>query len=230
MTFDLHSRYVLLTYAQSGTLSEWDVLDHISSLTAECIIGREDHATDGTHLHVFVDFGRKRRFREPGVFDVGGRHPNIVPSRGSPGRGYDYAVKDGNVVAGGLSRPGGDRLPAAKNIWSSIVDAESREQFLDLVRRLDPKTFVLRHRELLDYCDRYFAEDRESYVGPTGVEFELGMVPELARWRGESLGNDPVEGMCILCVDFLRARPLLPDGRSPGGGLRASLKSRARLE
>lgn len=194
MSFSINARYVLLTYAQAGDLSEWTVLDHIGSLGAECIIGREDHADGGTHLHVFCDFGRKFRSRRSNIFDVAGRHANITPSRGSPERGWDYAVKDGNVVAGGLARPGSSGLPKAQNIWSQIVGAESRSEFLDLVRDLDPKSFVLKHSELLAYADRYYSEDREPYVGPDGIQFELGMVPDLAGWRGESLGDDPVEG------------------------------------
>lgn len=204
MTFHFNSRYVLLTYAQSGDLSEWTVLEHISSLGAECIIGREDHVDEGTHLHVFCDFGRKRQSRRVNFFDVDGRHPNIVPSRGRAEFGWDYAVKDGNVVAGGLGRPGSGGLPATPDKWREIVRAESRDEFLRLVQELDPKSFVLRHRELLDYADRYFAEDREPYVGPDGVEFDLGMVPELAAWRGESLGDNPVEGM-------FRGKPQTPD-------------------
>jgi len=194
MPFFFNARYVLLTYAQSGDLSEWSVLDHISSFGAECIIGREDHADGGTHLHVFIDFGRKFRSRREDAFDVQGCHPNIVPSRGRAGEGWDYAVKHGDVVAGGLPRPGSGGLPKVENIWSQIVGAENRIEFLELVQRLDPKSFVLRHRELLDYADRYYAERLEPYVGPDGIEFELGMVPELVRWRGESLGDDPIEG------------------------------------
>lgn len=194
MTFYFNSRYVLLTYAQSGDLSEWSVLEHISGLGAECIIGREDHAVEGTHLHVFCDFGRKKQSRRVDFFDVDGCHPNIVPSRGRPEGGWDYAVKDGNVVARGLGRPGSGGLPSTPNKWSEIVGAESRDEFLRLVQELDPKSFVLRHRELLDYADRYYAEQREPYVGPDGIEFDLGMVPDLAEWRRESLGDDPVMG------------------------------------
>lgn len=200
-TFKFSNRYVLLTYAQSGDLSEWAVLEHISGLGAECVIGREDHADEGTHLHVFCDFGRKFQSRRLDVFDVDGRHPNIVPSRGRAEFGWDYAVKDGNVVAGGLGRPGSGGLPSAPNKWSEIVGAENRDEFLRLVQELDPKSFVLRHRELLDYADRYYAEQREPYVGPDGIEFDLGMVPDLAAWRGESLGNDPIEGKsCFLYI------------------------------
>jgi len=194
--FNFSARYVLLTYAQSGGLSEWAVLDHISSLGAECIIGREDHADGGTHLHVFADFGRKKQSRRRDYFDVGGHHPNIVPSKGRPEGGWDYATKDGNVVAGGLGRPGTSGLPQTPNPWREIVCAESREEFLDLVRQLDPKSFVLKHQEITRYADIYFAENRQPYVGPDGIGFELGMVPELDEWRRESLGDDPVEGKC----------------------------------
>jgi len=200
-TFYFSARYVLLTYSQCGTLSEWDVLDHISSLGAECIIGREDHADGGTHLHVFVDFGHKKQSRRSSFFDVRGFHPNIVPSRGRPEGGWDYAVKDGDVVAGGLPRPGSGGLPSVENIWSSIVDAQSREEFLELVRTLAPKEFVLRHKELLEYADRYYAERIEPYVGPDGIEFELGMVPELAGWRGELAEADSVGGKCTAALE-----------------------------
>jgi len=194
MSFYFSARYVLLTYAQCGSLTEWTVLDHITSLGAECIIGREDHADGGTHLHVFCDFGRKKQSRRSSFFDVGGHHPNIVPSRGSPEIGFDYAIKDGNVVAGGLDRPGRIRVVSLADKWSQIIDATSREEFFSLLRELDPKTLVTRWGEINRYADHVYAERIEPYVGPTGIEFELGVVPELAGWRGESLGDDPVEG------------------------------------
>lgn len=215
-TFTVKARYVLLTYAQSGDLSEWSVLEHISSLGAECVIGREDHADGGTHLHVFCDFGRKFQSRRANIFDVDGRHPNLVPSKGRAEFGWDYAVKDGNVVAGGLGRPGSGGLPQAADKWSQIVGAEDREEFLRLVQQLDPKSFVLRHREILDYADRYYAEEREPYVGPDDVMFDLGMVPDLAGWRGESIGDDSVGESCT--IKPLRARPLAAWGVVPRRG------------
>ncbi|AMH87673.1 RepA [Pteropus associated gemycircularvirus 10] len=198
MTFHFSARYVLLTYAQSGDLSEWSVLDHISSLGAECIVAREDHADGGTHLHVFCDFGRKKQSRRPDYFDVEGHHPNIVPSRGRAGEGWDYATKDGNIVAGGLERPGGGGLPSTPDKWREIVGAESREEFFDLLRQLDPKTLITRWSELNRYADAAYATRAEPYVGPTGIEFELGMVPELARW-GRELVETSVIGMLFAC-------------------------------
>jgi hypothetical protein len=191
-SFHFSARYVLLTYSQSGELSEWAVLDHISSLGAECIIGREDHADGGTHLHVFCDFGRKKQSRRPDYFDVEGHHPNIVPSRGRAGQGWDYATKHGDIVAGGLERPGGGGLPSTPDKWREIVSAESREEFFDLLRTLDPKTLVTRWSELNRYADATYAKRHEPYVGPPGLEFELGMVPELARWGRELVEADIV--------------------------------------
>ena len=103
--FSFNARYVLLTYAQCSDLDAWAVNDHLAFLGGECIIGRELHADGGTHLHAFCDFGKKFRSRRGDIFDVDGHHPNVVPSRGNPERGYDYAIKDGNIVAGGLARP-----------------------------------------------------------------------------------------------------------------------------
>jgi len=196
MTFLFSARYALLTYPQCGDLDGWAVSDHLSSLGAECIVGRENHSDGGTHLHAFLDFGRKKQSRRSDIFDVGGHHPNIAPSRGRPGVGYDYAIKDGDVVAGGLARPGGSGLSEAQNKWGQIVAAESRDEFFDLLRELDPKTLVTRWTELNKYADAAYAPVPEPYVGSDGKQFELGVVPELARWGEQLVGDNPLEGKC----------------------------------
>lgn len=187
--FCVNARYVLLTYPQCEGLDEWAVNNHLSSLGAECIIGREDHADGGTHLHAFVDFNRKFRSRRVDIFDVDGRHPNIVPSRGSPGRGWDYAVKDGCVVAGGLARPGDDGANADGNKWGEIIRAESRDEFWANVERLDPKALCLNFPSLCRFADWRYKEEPEAYEHPAGISFELGMVPDLVAWREQSLDN-----------------------------------------
>lgn len=186
-TFCVNARYVLLTYPQCAGLDEWAVNDHLASLGAECIIGREDHADGGTHLHAFCDFGRKYRSRRVDIFDVGGFHPNIVASRGSPEHGFDYAIKDGNVVAGGLSRPSVDGAVSNGDRWSEIVRAQSRDEFWETVERLDPKALCTNFGNLQRYADWRYRTEPERYQHPAGVSFELGMVPELAAWREQSL-------------------------------------------
>ena len=92
------AKYGLLTYAQCGSLDPKRVAEHIEHLGGQCIIGRESHADGGLHLHAFFMFERKFRTRACRVFDVDGRHPNVVRGYGSPEKGYDYATKDGAIL------------------------------------------------------------------------------------------------------------------------------------
>ncbi|UJO02125.1 Rep [Molossus molossus associated gemykibivirus 5] len=98
-------RYALLTYAQCGDLDPWAIVHLFTGLRAECIVGREAHQDEGIHLHVFVDFGRVFRSRRTDAFDVEGRHPNVQHVNRTPWVAYDYAIKEGDVVAGGAERP-----------------------------------------------------------------------------------------------------------------------------
>ena len=130
MTFNFNARYALLTYAQCGDLDGWQVSDHFTELRAECIVAREAHATDGVHLHAFVDFGRKFRSRRSDIFDVGGRHPNISPTHTTPQSGFDYACKDGDIVAGGLGRPESGVLQTQRgDPWPDIVLQRAEQNF-----------------------------------------------------------------------------------------------------
>lgn len=187
MPFDFYARYGLFTYAQCAALSPWDVSDHFTKLGAECIIGREDHADGGTHLHAFVDFERRRRFRQPRFADVSGYHPNIVGSYGTPWDGYDYAIKDGEVVAGGLERPGrpGTSVRRSDEIWSTILAAETRENFWLLVRELAPADLAKCFTSLSKFADWQYADPEYVYDGPieTDPRFDISKFPELGTWR-----------------------------------------------
>uniref|UniRef100_A0A8A4XC64 Replication-associated protein n=1 Tax=Turdus hortulorum Genomoviridae sp. TaxID=2814995 RepID=A0A8A4XC64_9VIRU len=189
MSFAFHARYVLLTYSQCGELDAFRVMDRISELAGECIIGRESHSTGGFHLHCFVDFGRKFRSRKADVFDVGGFHPNISKSRGYPEKAYDYAIKDGNVICGGLARPtpevrGGDGSVHSK--WTAITSAANRDEFWELVHELDPKSAATAFSQLQKYCDWKFAPHVAAYESPTGIEFVGGEVDGRDDWLLQS--------------------------------------------
>lgn len=229
MTFILNARYFLVTYPQCGTLDEWAVNDHFGSLGAECLVGREIHADGGTHLHVFCDFGRKFRSRRADIFDVEGHHPNIERSKRNPRKGADYASKDGDIVAGGLAV---NSLPTKivsgpQDPGSTLVCCENRKEFYEVAEDICPWDLITRFGSMHAYAKWRWPEVGLVYERPPGLMLSDGAFPELVSYRNELLA---VRGKCILCVDSLRARPLLPNGRSPGGGPRASLESRARLE
>ena len=189
-------------------------MDHISTLGGECIVAREDHADGGTHLHVFCDFGRKFRSRKADVFDVDDHHPNIMPSRGTPEKGYDYAIKDGDVICGGLGRPTTSRTgnSTANSKWAEITSATDREQFWELVHRLDPKSAACAFTQLSKYCDWKFAVHAPEYTSPAGVEFTDGGLDGRSDWLQQSGlgGGQPHIGMSCTALVLASARGSAP--------------------
>lgn len=231
--FEFNAKYVLVTYAQCGDLDPWRVMERFSSLGAECIIGREHHEDGGLHLHVFADFGRKFRSRKTDILDVDGRHPNIVPSEGTPEKGYDYAIKDGDVVCGGLARPEPRRVGNGSTVekWSRITQAEDRDEFWALCHELDPKAAACNFNALSKYADWRFAEKPTEYEHPGGFEFIPGDVDGRNDWLSQSgigLDASPI-GKCKSGTIYPRVferrgasrrrdpwRSSMPPGGAPG--------------
>lgn len=195
--FEVHSRYVLLTYPQCGELSPERVGEYLDTNFGKCVIGRENHADGGIHLHCFVDFGRKRRIRNARAFDVEGHHPNVSPSRGTPEKGWDYATKDGVTVWATLDRPGegGSGRVSTVEKWSLITGASDRESFWRLVHELDPKSAACNFRQLQAYCDFKYAPPEREYTTPVGISFfggELDGRDEWVQQAGLGLGGSPI--------------------------------------
>lgn len=188
-SFRFQGRYALLTYSQCGQLDPFDVVNHLSAIPAECIIGREAHSDGGTHLHAFVDFGTKYRTRDPRRFDVAGCHPNIQPCGRTPEKMFDYAIKDGDIVAGGLERPCGDGVSAADDTWHRILDAEDADSFWELVRTLAPRLLLTNFNSLRSYCEWHYRPTMAPYVSPSGIMFDISGVEELGQFVRESLSG-----------------------------------------
>jgi len=179
-------RYVLCTYAQSGPdFDYWAVLDLFAQLGAECIISRESHADGGIHYHVFADFGRLFSSRKTDIFDVGGRHPNILAIRRTPGTAFDYVCKDGDIVAGGLGRPGGDSDWDPDSFWDSAAHCESAEEFLHFCDQLAPRDFIRGFTQFKAYASWKW-DTAISYYQPEGVEYDTSAAPGLDEWVAQS--------------------------------------------
>jgi len=183
-------RYALLTYSQCGNLDPFAIVNKLAELNAECIIGRESHEDGGTHLHAFVDFGRKYRSRNTNAFDVEGYHPNISPSKGRPAQGWDYATKDGDIVAGGLERPSNTRSRASgsrQEAATAIIDAQTKEELFELCRTLAPDKMLWSYPSIRAYANDRFMEQRPTYEHPADVTIDTSAYPELDRWAEENL-------------------------------------------
>ncbi len=192
MTFHCNARYFLLTYSQCGELDPWAVSNHLGELRGECIVAREAHADDGTHLHAFVDFGRKFRSRRTSIFDVDGHHPNVSATHSSPREGFDYACKDGDIVAGGLERPEqGNRL-VRRSGWHDIISATSRDQFFERIMAHDPRTLCTSFTQLSLYADWMYREDPEPYRTPDGLDIDASAFPQLEEWSRREIQSEHV--------------------------------------
>lgn len=176
-------RYVLITYAQAGAdFDYWLVLDRFASLGAECIISRELHADEGIHYHVFVDFGRLFSSRKVDVFDVGGRHPNIQPIGKTPGKAWDYVCKDGDIVAGGLDRPGRDADWDPDNFWSAAANQGSSSEFLHFCDQLAPRDLIRGFTQFKAYSGWKWDDSRLAYEQPRGVVYHEESAEGLHEW------------------------------------------------
>ena len=214
MTFRFAAKYGLLTYAQSDGLDPFRIVEHLSDLGAECIVGRELHDDGGTHYHAFFMFDRKFQSRNPRVFDIDSYHPNILRGIKSPDKMYDYATKDGDVCGGGLERPDPRGKPSASTdeFWSNVFDAETKEETLRIARESGVGLFGRYFFQVRAIAEGKAIRSPLDYVSPPELEWELGPYPELSDWCSSYLGRRG--GRLVLSLIIL---PVAAGG-PPGGG------------
>lgn len=219
--FTFQGNHVLLTYAQSPDLDPEEVNTLVRRLGGECIIGRENHADGGIHFHCFVQFEHEFRSSDARVFDVGGRHPNVRKMYRTPEKGYDYAIKDGDVVGGSLERPSGVGLGKVGDRWAEIIASETRSEFFEAAARLDPKSLCCSFNSLSKYADWKYRVDRAPYSTPGGISIVAEGVLQLGDWVRGNLETDRT-GMFFpefwLSVAVLGCTPGDTLAPAPGGG------------
>lgn len=186
----LKLQYGLITYTQCDGLDPWRIVDLFAKINAECIIGREYHSDGGLHFHCFVEFGRIFRSRDPRVFDIEGWHPNIQHVGRTPWVAYDYSIKEGDVVAGGAERPREprDRVSRADEIWSTIMEAKTRDEFFRLCKQLAPAKLATSFNSITAYADSTYQMVPDKYRHPEAITFLPSRVGELDAWAKANLG------------------------------------------
>ena len=128
------------------------------------------------------------------------------------------------MVAGGLERPSGDAPDGNGDKWSEIVSSPSESEFWANVERLDPKALCTNFANLRKFADWRYEPEPEIYEHPGGINFELGMVPDLVAWREQSLGDDLI-GKWILHVAKSSLGPSRPSGLVPRRGASSETRS-----
>ncbi len=195
MPLAVNAQHFLLTYAHveghdgKPELDPFRIVELLGAKGAECIVAREVYPNgEGFHFHVFCSFERNFRSRKTDVFDVDGYHPNIEPSRKNAAGGFDYATKDGDIVAGGLDRPSRTRgrtgTTGATATWGEITAAETADEFWRLCEELDPKSMVCNFPALSKFAEWRFRPIPVPYSSPDGV-FDTTNYPVIEQWRSD---------------------------------------------
>lgn len=196
-----------LTYSQANNIDIDELADFIAA-TAPCWleIVQENHQVEGIHYHVVVVYDD--RFQQPlTVWDYDGCHPNFAAIRNATvqltnyrhyiRKGADrseedqHTIKDHKLKACDyIIEPDtrGDVPPYVATTgrldWGGILKtAESKEQFLDLVRLHQPKEWVLRNDSINKYAEAYFKPPRAAEKVYDPASFVVP--PELDAWCAE---------------------------------------------
>jgi len=155
--------HVFLTYPQCP-LEREQLRDFFIDLAPDCayIIGRELHDDGNPHLHAYVHFGARRRFRDGRVFDVEGYHPNIQKPRSAEHCVAYCRKEDASPLVSGNLRV----VSTLKSGWGDLLDvSETREQFLMGARERFPRDYVLSLERLLFFCEWKFGRAATEYSG-----------------------------------------------------------------
>ncbi len=148
--FDLHARYVFLTYSQCNLEKEYVATRLVELLGSVqyLLVGHELHEDLGDHLHVFISFGRKRRTRDVRFFDIDGFHPNIkIPIRKQ--ECHSYCAKGGDTTTRGECPA--TLIPPAKRVSKRTAlfrelheSSDTVEDFMSALLERDPYEFYTR--------------------------------------------------------------------------------------
>jgi len=161
-SFNFDGLHVFLTYPQCPLPREQlrDILVERTSAEKH-FVARERHEDGNYHLHVYLHFGRRRRFVGSGCFDVDGYHPNIQKPR-SARDVIAYCSKEDTEPLANFDYRGSE----PEQTWGTLLaQAGSKREFLEAVRQRFPRDYVLSLERLLFFCEWRFGRDETEYSG-----------------------------------------------------------------
>lgn len=205
MTFRFDSQTFFLTYPQAGDLTIQEIHEHLESIRplAWARIAKELHQDGSPHFHAVGKFSTRFASRNPRVFDICGKHPNIQPVR-SIRSSLNYVAKDGEFVDFGTIPFSAvaefDIMAAAQTLsevdyWKACMRAGIgymyAKQFWDMHKRNKASEIPESYegdisRESLELlCQNYHPTRSTVVVGPTGAgktSWAKRVCPKPALW------------------------------------------------
>lgn len=122
-TFKLDGQRFFLTYPHADIIPNdlWTFVNTLQEVLWARIC-KETHESGEPHVHAVFSFKKRFQTRDPRIFDIDGKHPNIQGVRSVP-KSLDYVSKDGNYVDFG-------QVPVKKQAraWADIVSASQGDE------------------------------------------------------------------------------------------------------
>lgn len=166
--FRVNAKNFFLTYAQCPITKE-DMLAHLQELEGDkikwIIIAHELHQDGGSHLHVQIEYVRKRNLRNAAWFDILDCHPNIQGTRRIKDVA-DYVLKDGDVLLHGITKEEVESLATtgkAPPKYAEVLSAGTYEAACEAVKRVDPRSWVNNGDRIRDNLRHDFTERFPEY-------------------------------------------------------------------
>lgn len=127
--------------------------------------------------------------RDARFFDFNSIHPNIVSRVRDPVGAWNYCGKEEHILDhGDAPCP----RPMKRKAMLDAFDAESKDEFLELVKMIDPTRYIFQHQNLEYYANKRYAMAVPTYTPDPKQSFSLPK--EIEDWleqRSEVLSYTP---------------------------------------
>lgn len=130
MSFRIQGTSFFLTYSQCN-LEPQELLDHLKTLQDVKFIGigQEHHQDNNLHLHVLINFGKRKNIQTPRFFDYRGFHPSIEKTRNKRGAKNYYTKEGFNIIEWGEAEE-----EEVEDIYE-LAKSMDRSDFFNLCRK-----------------------------------------------------------------------------------------------
>lgn len=119
-------------------------------------IGRELHGDGSYHFHAYGEWNSTFSSRDIRAFDIAEHHPNIQSVRSSRAV-LGYCTKEDPDYLTNMSI-NGDR-----KTYRDVCMASNEREYWELVRAVDPRSFVLSHERLEYFARKFYKREREQH-------------------------------------------------------------------
>ncbi len=164
--FRMHAKKFFLTFPKCKTSREDAMACILAMKPRMAIVAQELHKDGDTHLHVFVEFEKKKDIRRPDAFDiVAGQHGNYQTARNRR-HVIRYVTKsDPDYICFGITRDGIQHLLNHASLAQSLKELEDDPDWRKFAIN-HPALFVRNHIGLVRYSSVLRSKRHRDVVQP----------------------------------------------------------------